>query len=85
MGKIFCTKKKKKPRFSFGHKYPQPLEDKNFVQNKILVGSLENLYTKYFEVKYTNCKDILWGKKLSLILFKNATNQKFSPKYPHEK
>ena len=43
------------------------------MQNKILV--VEKFYTEYFEVKYTNSKDILLGKKkkLCLILYKNAT------------
>ena len=47
------------------------------MQNKILV--VEKFYTEYFEVKYTNSKDILLGKKKknSLILYKNATGQEF--------
>ena len=46
------------------------------MQNKILV--VEKFYTEYFEVKYTNSKDILLEKKkLCLILYKNATGQQF--------
>ena len=37
------------------------------MQNKILV--VEKFYTEYFEVKYTNSKDILLGKKKPLFNF----------------
>ena len=37
------------------------------MQSKILV--VEKFYTEYFEVKYTNSKDILLGKKKPLFNF----------------
>ena len=40
------------------------------------------LYIEYFEVKYTNSKDICGGKKkkTQLILYENAEGQEFCPK-----